>query len=79
MYGYIPGHGWDIFHSEPSFMAARYVSMVQFYSVRTSTLKNYNPNFAFRVIVKQALLYESTALELSLKCHNVDSKVRTIN
>ena len=57
-------------------MAAQYVSMVQFYSVRT---KSYNPNLAFRVIVKQALLYESTALELSLKCHNVDSKVRTRN
>ena len=58
MYGYIPGHGWDIFHSEPSFMAAWYVSMVQFYSLRTSTLKNYNPNLVFRVIVKQVLLYE---------------------
>ena len=40
-------------------------------------LKNYNPDLVFRVIVKQVLLDESNALELSLKCHNVDSKVRT--
>ena len=38
-------------------------------------MKNYNPNLVFRVIVKQVLLYESSALDLSLKCHNVDSEV----
>ena len=40
-------------------------------------MKNYNPNLVFQVILKQVLLDESNALELSLKCHNVDSNVRT--